>query len=211
MRWYDEYLERGSADRSANPTPGNKRGGLANVVEKALGSVGAWAAGGLMRRKYLAHTRRTTWEVLRSITDDPRLAGVLGEPGVGLGAVHRAEADDRVVVLEREAGAVERAGRRHLARAEVDPLEEPVHQGLERPAVEDLDLLPARRGHDTQAVGALEIDDDYNICVLDEGEEIGAGLERGESFTSIAFTCSMAALSRNASGSKRPLLSLQPK
>jgi galactarate dehydratase len=39
MRWYDEYLARGSADRSANPTPGNKRGGLSNVVEKALGSV----------------------------------------------------------------------------------------------------------------------------------------------------------------------------
>ena len=39
MRWYDEYLERGFADRSANPTPGNKRGGLSNVVEKALGSV----------------------------------------------------------------------------------------------------------------------------------------------------------------------------
>ena len=27
------------ADRSANTTPGNKRGGLANIVEKALGSV----------------------------------------------------------------------------------------------------------------------------------------------------------------------------
>lgn len=39
MRWYDEYLARGGADRSANPTPGNKRGGLTNVVEKALGSV----------------------------------------------------------------------------------------------------------------------------------------------------------------------------
>ena len=26
MRWYDEYLARGKADRSANPTPGNKRG-----------------------------------------------------------------------------------------------------------------------------------------------------------------------------------------
>lgn len=39
MRWYDEYLARARADRSANPTPGNKRGGLANVVEKALGSV----------------------------------------------------------------------------------------------------------------------------------------------------------------------------
>jgi galactarate dehydratase len=39
MRWYDEYLAGGRADRSANTTPGNKRGGLANIVEKALGSV----------------------------------------------------------------------------------------------------------------------------------------------------------------------------
>ncbi len=39
MRWYDEYLAKGGADRSANPTPGNKRGGLANIVEKALGSI----------------------------------------------------------------------------------------------------------------------------------------------------------------------------
>jgi len=39
MEWYDNYLAQGSADRSANPTPGNKRGGLANVVEKALGSI----------------------------------------------------------------------------------------------------------------------------------------------------------------------------
>src|SRR5215472_4962395 len=39
VKWYDDYLQRGSSDRSANPTPGNKRGGLANVVEKALGSI----------------------------------------------------------------------------------------------------------------------------------------------------------------------------
>jgi galactarate dehydratase len=39
MRWYDEYLERGGVNRSANTTPGNKKGGLANIVEKALGSV----------------------------------------------------------------------------------------------------------------------------------------------------------------------------
>jgi galactarate dehydratase len=39
MAWYDDYLRDGSADRSANTTPGNKRGGLANIVEKALGSV----------------------------------------------------------------------------------------------------------------------------------------------------------------------------
>lgn len=39
MKWYDDYLKRGQADRSANPTPGNRRGGLSNVVEKAMGSV----------------------------------------------------------------------------------------------------------------------------------------------------------------------------
>ena len=39
MAWYDAYLDRGGVDRSANPTPGNKRGGLTNIVEKALGSV----------------------------------------------------------------------------------------------------------------------------------------------------------------------------
>jgi len=39
MKWYDEYLLKGEADRSANPTPGNKNGGLSNIVEKALGSV----------------------------------------------------------------------------------------------------------------------------------------------------------------------------
>lgn len=39
MAWYDLYLERGGADRTANPTPGNRSGGIANVVEKALGSI----------------------------------------------------------------------------------------------------------------------------------------------------------------------------
>jgi galactarate dehydratase len=32
MAWYDDYLARGDADRSANTTPGNKKGGLANIV-----------------------------------------------------------------------------------------------------------------------------------------------------------------------------------
>ncbi|HEJ9096783.1 TPA: galactarate dehydratase [Serratia odorifera] len=39
MSWYDDYLSQGQTDRSANPSPGNKKGGLANVVEKALGSI----------------------------------------------------------------------------------------------------------------------------------------------------------------------------
>ena len=39
MRWYDNYLLEGKVDRSANPTPGNKKGGLSNIVEKAMGSI----------------------------------------------------------------------------------------------------------------------------------------------------------------------------
>ena len=39
MAWYDAYLEKGDVDRSANTTPGNKKGGLANIVEKSLGSI----------------------------------------------------------------------------------------------------------------------------------------------------------------------------
>lgn len=39
MAWYDNYLSGGQTDRSANPSPGNKKGGLSNVVEKALGSI----------------------------------------------------------------------------------------------------------------------------------------------------------------------------
>lgn len=39
MRWYDDYLDAGGVDRDANPTPGNKKGGLANIVEKAMGSI----------------------------------------------------------------------------------------------------------------------------------------------------------------------------
>jgi len=39
MDWYDRYLAKGEADRSANTTPGNKKGGLSNIVEKSLGSI----------------------------------------------------------------------------------------------------------------------------------------------------------------------------
>ena len=39
MAWYDAYLQRGQVDRSANTTPGNKQGGLSNIVEKAMGSI----------------------------------------------------------------------------------------------------------------------------------------------------------------------------
>jgi galactarate dehydratase len=39
MQWYDDYLKKGGVDRSANTSPGNKKGGLANIVEKAMGSI----------------------------------------------------------------------------------------------------------------------------------------------------------------------------
>ena len=39
IAWYDAYLAKGEVDRSANPTPGNKKGGLSNIVEKAMGSI----------------------------------------------------------------------------------------------------------------------------------------------------------------------------
>jgi galactarate dehydratase len=58
MQWYDEYLARGGADRSANPTPGNKRGGLSNVVEKALGSVAK--AGSTALTHVATHGERVT-------------------------------------------------------------------------------------------------------------------------------------------------------
>lgn len=39
MAWFDAYLDKGRVDRSANTTPGNKKGGLSNIVEKAMGSI----------------------------------------------------------------------------------------------------------------------------------------------------------------------------
>jgi galactarate dehydratase len=39
MQWYDDYLNKGGVDRSANTSPGNKKGGLSNIVEKAMGSI----------------------------------------------------------------------------------------------------------------------------------------------------------------------------
>ncbi len=39
MAWYDAYLEKGQDGREANTTPGNKQGGLSNIVEKSMGSI----------------------------------------------------------------------------------------------------------------------------------------------------------------------------
>ena len=64
MAWYDNYLEKGRVDRSANTTPGNKKGGLSNIVEKAMGSIvksgsspisGVLAPGDKVRQKGLIY------------------------------------------------------------------------------------------------------------------------------------------------------------
>lgn len=39
MKWYDNYLRMGGVDRGANTTPGNKKGGLSNIIEKSMGSI----------------------------------------------------------------------------------------------------------------------------------------------------------------------------
>ena len=39
LSWYDAYLANGGVGRDANTTPGNKKGGLSNIVEKAMGSI----------------------------------------------------------------------------------------------------------------------------------------------------------------------------
>ena len=64
MAWYDAYLQKGMVDRSANTTPGNKKGGLSNIVEKAMGSIvksgsatisGVLSPGEKLRQKGLTH------------------------------------------------------------------------------------------------------------------------------------------------------------
>ena len=39
MKWYDKDLKDGGVDRGANTTPGNKKGGLSNIIEKSMGSI----------------------------------------------------------------------------------------------------------------------------------------------------------------------------
>ncbi|HTW29015.1 MAG TPA: altronate dehydratase family protein [Acetobacteraceae bacterium] len=39
MRWWEEYTEREGAELDANPSPGNKAGGLTTILEKSLGAM----------------------------------------------------------------------------------------------------------------------------------------------------------------------------
>jgi altronate hydrolase len=39
MRWWEEYTKREGAEMDANPSPGNKAGGLTTILEKSLGAM----------------------------------------------------------------------------------------------------------------------------------------------------------------------------
>jgi altronate hydrolase len=39
MHWWEEYTEREGAELDANPSPGNKAGGLTTILEKSLGAM----------------------------------------------------------------------------------------------------------------------------------------------------------------------------
>ena len=39
MHWWEEYTEREGAEMNANPSPGNKAGGLTTILEKSLGAM----------------------------------------------------------------------------------------------------------------------------------------------------------------------------
>lgn len=39
MRWWEKYCEREGAEMNANPSPGNKAGGLTTILEKSLGAM----------------------------------------------------------------------------------------------------------------------------------------------------------------------------
>lgn len=39
MRWWEDYTKREAAEMNANPSPGNKAGGLTTILEKSLGAM----------------------------------------------------------------------------------------------------------------------------------------------------------------------------
>jgi altronate hydrolase len=39
MRWWEDYTQREGAEMNANPSPGNKAGGLTTILEKSLGAM----------------------------------------------------------------------------------------------------------------------------------------------------------------------------
>ncbi len=39
MRWWEEYTRKEGSEIDANPSPGNKAGGLTTILEKSLGAM----------------------------------------------------------------------------------------------------------------------------------------------------------------------------
>jgi altronate hydrolase len=48
MRWWEAYTEREGAEMNANPSPGNKAGGLTTILEKSLGAMAKAGSTNLM-------------------------------------------------------------------------------------------------------------------------------------------------------------------
>ena len=48
MHWWERYCEREGAEMDANPSPGNKLGGLTTILEKSLGAAVKGGASTLM-------------------------------------------------------------------------------------------------------------------------------------------------------------------
>ena len=48
MRWWEEYTAREGAEMDANPSPGNKAGGLTTILEKSLGAMAKAGSTNLM-------------------------------------------------------------------------------------------------------------------------------------------------------------------
>ena len=48
IHWWEDYVRQHDGDRSNNPSPGNKAGGITTILEKSLGAVAKAGATGLM-------------------------------------------------------------------------------------------------------------------------------------------------------------------
>ncbi|MBK9167673.1 MAG: altronate dehydratase [Bryobacterales bacterium] len=78
VAWYKEYLVRFGGSFNDNPSPGNKEGGLTNILEKSLGAVAKAGTSPLMDVVEYAETIRTPGFVLMNTPgyDPVSLAGL---------------------------------------------------------------------------------------------------------------------------------------
>ena len=110
MRWWEEYTAREGAEMNANPSPGNKAGGLTTILEKSLGAMAKAGSTNLVDVvNYAEAGHETGLRVhghagLRPGVGD-RGGGGRGQPGV---LHHRARQRVRL-----QAGAVDQAGDQH--------------------------------------------------------------------------------------------------